>query len=180
LLEPSETDELRAWAADAEAVCVDAPASVSNGPHASDETLSEKFRQARCAEIALGREFGYWVPWPTPLNEMKAGWMVTGLVVYFALRAQGVPALEYYPYAGFRELAGSRLLPKKQTAAGIRVRVELLERAGVKAPDLAMWSHDSLDACLGAVVARQWAQGTAQRAGCGHDESAIWLPSPGS
>jgi len=39
-------------------------------------------------------------------------------------------------------------------------------------------SHDFLDAALIALVARQRALGKAHVASCGHDGSAIWLPSP--
>jgi len=178
LLEASELDGLAAWAREAEAVGVDAPAQVSTGPHADDPNLPPKFRTARCAEIDLRRVFSCAVPWTAPMTAMTAGWMLTGLTVFDALRRADVPAIEVYPYAGFRELAGRTRPPKKTTAAGIRARIALLERAGVTESDLEMWSHDALDACLGAVIARDWAHGNAQRAGCGHDESAIWLPSP--
>lgn len=178
LIDANEIDELGDWASAAEVVCVDAPAQVSTAPHADDATLSPKFRDGRCAEIALGREFGCWVPWAAPTGAMTAGWMVTGLAVFATLGARGIPALEVYPHSGFRELAEHAKLPAKRTAAGIRARVALLGQAGVKAADLEMWSHDALDACVGAVIAAHWARGVAQRAGCGHDDSAIWLPSP--
>jgi hypothetical protein len=41
-----------------------------------------------------------------------------------------------------------------------------------------MWSHDALDALLGSLVAIHHKAGTALRASCGHDLSAIWLPPP--
>ena len=57
------------------------------------------------------------------------------------------------------------------------MRVELLQARGIADPQLAMWSHDALDALLAALVARDYGEGRAQRVGCGHDESAIWLPA---
>jgi predicted nuclease with RNAse H fold len=129
LLETNEMDVLGGWASEAEVVCVDAPAQVSTAPHGDDATLSPKFRGGRCAEIALGREFGSWVPWATPTGAMTAGWMLTGLAVFAALGARGIAALEVYPHSGFRELAGHAKLPAKRTAAGIRARVALLGHA---------------------------------------------------
>jgi hypothetical protein len=80
-----ELDELRSWAAGAEVIAVDAPAQLSTAPHANDETLAPKFRHARCAEIALGREHGIWVPWTSPTGPPVPGWMATGLEVFATL-----------------------------------------------------------------------------------------------
>jgi predicted nuclease with RNAse H fold len=101
--------------------------------------------------------------------------METGLAVYEALTRSGRVLLEVYPYAGFRQLAGGPL-PRKTTAAGRTQRVTLLRSAGVRRGHLKLWSHDSIDALLGALVARQYADGKALKATCGHDDSAIWLP----
>ena len=87
--------------------------------------------------------------------------------------------MEVFPYAGFRVLAGGRI-PSKQTAAGLRLRAELLRRSGVVSEALEMWSHDSLDAALAAVIAHDVAEGAAVRVGCGHDDSAIYLPGSGA
>ena len=54
--------------------------------------------------------------------------------------------------------------------------MRLLQNRGVAIEGLEMWSHDSLDALLAALVAHDVAQGTAVKVGCGHDASAIWLP----
>ncbi len=40
-----------------------------------------------------------------------------------------------------------------------------------------MWSHDSLDALMAALIARDRTEGRAEMVTCGHDESAIWLPA---
>jgi predicted nuclease with RNAse H fold len=159
-------------------VAVDAPAELSFEPHASDATLSPKFRRARCAEIALGREFGCWVPWVAPAAPPPPGWMATGLNVYARLREAGVAAIEVYPYAAFRVLTRPAPLPRKQSTAGIRARADALRVLGVDAPTLELWSHDALDALVGAVVARDHARRTARAVTCGHDSSAIWLPAP--
>jgi predicted nuclease with RNAse H fold len=170
-----ELGALARWAAGARVIAVDAPAQLSTRPHADDGALSAKFRLARCGEIALGREHGYWVPWVAPAEPPETGWISTGLAVYEALA--GAMLIEAYPYAGFRELNGRAPLARKQTPAGARRRIELLEAAGIAAPHLEMWSHDGLDALLCGLVALQCAGGVARRAGCGHDGSAIWLPA---
>ena len=158
------------WAAGAAAVAIDAPAALSTRPHAADTALAPKFRVARCGEIALGREHGYWVPFVGPAEPPDGGWLAVGLAAHAALPG----ALEAYPYAGFRELAGGAPLARKQTREGRSQRAALLRGAGVEAD--AAWSHDTLDAALCAVVARDRVAGRARRVTCGHDDSAIWLP----
>jgi predicted nuclease with RNAse H fold len=158
-------------------VAVDAPASLSTLPHESEGNLSAKFRLARCAEIALGLEYGYWVPFVAPSERSAEGWMATGFAVYEELARAGLDTIEVFPYAGYRSLAAGRPLPKKTSLAGIRARLELLGEAGIAERDLQMWSHDGLDALLGALVALDHVQGRAHRVSCGHDGSAIWLPA---
>jgi predicted nuclease with RNAse H fold len=176
LLPAGQLDRVIDWAAKAQVLAVDAPAQLSVAPHINDETLSPKFQRARCAEIALGRERRVWVSWVTPLECPESGWISTGLRVHEALQELGVPVLEIYPHGGYRELAGGAQLPKKQTAEGLQARARLLIAAGVQGDHLDMWSHDGLDALLGALVALHYGRGDAIRIGCGHDESAIWLP----
>jgi predicted nuclease with RNAse H fold len=173
----AELGELVAWLPDTATVAIDAPAELSTAFHADDEQLSPKFRRARCAEIALGREFGCWVPWVTPEAAPEHGWMATGFALYAALRTAGVEPIEVFPYGAYRELVRPARLPRKQTAAGIQARVAALRALGVEERTLPAWSHDSLDAFVGAVVARDHRAGTARRATCAHDRSAIWLPA---
>ena len=142
-------------------------------PHAGDDALAPKFRLARCAEVALGREHGIWVPWVSPAERPPYGWIATGLTVFDALAPLGVPLLEVYPHAVFRALARTRL-PRKATPEGRAARAALLAAAGVAVPAGA--SHHALDALAAALVARDHAAGRARRVGCGHDDSAIWLP----
>ena len=156
-------------------VAVDSPGAWSTSPHAGDETVSRKFRLGRCSEIALGREYGIWVPWSTPPEPEAGTWMATGIALSDALRAAGHDPVEAYPYGGFRLLAGGRL-PKKTTTAGRAARAQLLRSAGVEVDGLEK-SHDFLDAALVALVARQRSLGTARVATCGHDQSGIWLPA---
>jgi len=170
--------DLDAW------VAIDAPDEQRDPRHLEDLNLSPKFRPARCAEIALGKQRGYWVPWVTPQSgEPCPGWMTTGFETWQTARRLGVQAIEVYPHAAFRVLAGGRQLAKKNTAVGAARRVELLERAGVAADFLAMWSHDSVDAAVAAVVARDARLGLADEVQCAygdaveHDGSAIWLPA---
>jgi len=157
-----------------EGVAVDSPGAWSSAPHAGDETIPRKFRLGRCSEIALGREYGIWVPWSTPPEPQPGTWMATGIAAFEGLRAAGLDPVEAYPYGGFRLLAGGRL-PKKTTAEGRGARADLLRSAGVEIDGLEK-SHDFLDATLVALVARQRSLGTARVATCGHDQSGIWLP----
>jgi predicted nuclease with RNAse H fold len=175
-----EVDDLVDAVRSAHVVAVDAPAQLSTMPHEHEVGLSPKFRRGRCAEIALGREHGSWVPWVAPAERPARGWIETGLRACEALRNGGTRAdvIEVFPYAGFRALAAGARLPKKQTVAGRRARAALLASAGVGERDLHAWSHDELDALLAAVIAVDVAENRAVRVSCGHDDSAIWLPAP--
>jgi len=168
---------LTKWAAEAEVIAIDAPAELSTAPHIADDSLSPKFRAARCAEIALGRDHGIWVPWTSPASPPIPGWIATGLEVYSAL-ATSVPAdvIEVFPYAGFRVLTRPARLAKKTSVAGIQQRVDALATAEVHIEHLELWSHDSVDAALAALIAFERRNGAAAAATCGHDDSAIWLP----
>jgi hypothetical protein len=156
-------------------VAVDSPGAWSTSPHAGDESVARKFCLGRCGEIALGREYGIWVPWSTPPQPAPGTWMATGIALFDALRAAGHDPVEAYPYGGFRLLAGGRL-PKKTTPSGRAARALLLRSAGVEVDGLEK-SHDFLDATLVALVARHRSLGTARVATCGHDQSGIWLPA---
>jgi predicted nuclease with RNAse H fold len=175
-----EIEQLADSLAGVTAVAVDAPAQVSSAPHRGEHSLKAKFKAARCAEIALGRDYGSWVPWVAPIKRPTRGWIATGFALYDALASRGVQSLEVYPYAGYRYIWPGRL-PKKTTVDGVRARVQALRGVGVEQTHMEMWSHDGLDAALAAVIARDFMAGKALRVGCGHDDSAIWLPSlPGS
>jgi len=171
----AETASVLALVADVEGVAVDSPGAWSSAPHAGDEGIARKFRLGRCSEIALGREYGIWVPWSTPPEPAPGTWMATGIGVFDALRSAGHDPVEAYPYGGFRLLAGGRL-PKKTTAEGRSARAALLHSAGVEVDGLEK-SHDFLDAALVALVAHHRSLGTARVATCGHDGSGIWLPA---
>jgi predicted nuclease with RNAse H fold len=172
----TETAALLEVLAAARGVAVDSPGAWSTAPHAGDESVPRKFRLGRCSEIALGREYGIWVPWSTPPEPAAGTWMATGIDLFAALRTAGHDPVEAYPYGGFRLLAGGPL-PKKTTAEGRAARAALLRSAGVEVNGLEK-SHDFLDAALVALVARQRSLGTARVATCGHDQSGIWLPAP--
>lgn len=170
---------LAAWAAPAEIVAIDAPAALSTAPHGDDGSLSPKFRRARCAEIALGLEHGIWVPWTSPTGPPVPGWIATGLELFSAL-GTSLPAelIEVYPYGGFRVLTRPQRLAKKTSVAGARERIAALRAAGLRtSEDLGLWSHDTTDAALAAIVALQKRSGAAVPVTCGHDDSVIWLPT---
>ena len=165
---------VRSLGGDVHRVAIDAPAALSPLAHADDGALAPKFRAARCGEIALGREHGVWVPWVSPplgADEI-AGWIGVGLALFAAFADAGIDAVESFPHAVFRSLAGGRV-PAKSSPAGLARRVELLRAAGVVEPSLPLWAHDGLDAAACALVA---ADASARRVTCGHDGSAIWLP----
>ncbi|HVM10550.1 MAG TPA: hypothetical protein VM345_18975 [Acidimicrobiales bacterium] len=159
--------------ADAQRVAIDSPDAPSTLPHAGDVDLSPKFRQARCGEIALGRQQRLWVSWVTPNEGPFPRWMEAGFAMFEAVRDAGIDAIEVYPHAVYRVLAGARL-PSKLGAAGIAARAQVLRAAGIDGgPHLEMWSHDGLDAAAAAYVA---ADLDAVAVTCGHDGSAIWIP----
>jgi hypothetical protein len=145
--------------------------------HADDAALAPKFRAARCGEVALGREAGVWVPWVSPPADRSApvaGWIEVGLTLFAALGGAGVDAVETYPHAVFRALAGGARIPGKSTPEGRRRRVELLRAAGILEATLPLWDHDGLDAGAAALVA---ASPEPRVLTCGHDGSSIWLPA---
>ena len=162
-------------------VAIDAPDRPSTSLHADDAAVGRKFRTGRCAEVALGREFRYWVPWVTPPEGPVAGWMAVGFRAWAVLRRHGFEPIEVYPYAIFRALAGGGALPKKTTAAGRRARWRILAGEMTLPPFPAAWGHDALDALAAAVVARHHHDGRARGVRCtveGHsDGSSIWLPA---
>lgn len=169
------------WCRGAACIAIDAPDRLSTAPHSQDvdvdgRPLSDKFRRARCAEIGLGTRHGFWVPWATPESD-PPGWMAVGLDLFAWLREGGLTAIEVYPHAGFRALSSGARLARKLEPAGITQRTELLRRAGVDERWLSLWSHDSLDAAVAAVIARDHVAGRTVAATCGHDGSAIWLPA---
>jgi predicted nuclease with RNAse H fold len=177
----TDLDALSEWATGADVIAIDAPAQLSTAPHSADVALSPKFRLARCAEIALGRDHRIWVPWTSPIGPPVSGWIATGLELYSALGTK-VPSelIEVFPYAGFRVLTHPSRLSKKTSVAGIRQRVDALRAGGLDLDDLELWSHDSLDAALAAIIALQRHNRSALRVTCGHDDSAMWLPLAGS
>lgn len=164
-------------------IAIDAPAQLSTAPHAGDDSISPKFRTARCGEIALGQDAGIWVPWVTPHDASKvAGWMQVGFDLWQALRDAGHAPIEVYPAGVFRVLAG-HVPPRKTTRAGALARIELLAPFIELPPAIEMWSHDGIDALGAALTAHQKSTGTAREIGHGEaicDGSAIWLPvTPG-
>ena len=172
---PADSSALAAWLAafGVERVAIDAPDAASTAPHREDATLSPKFRVARCGEIELGRRHRIWVSWVTPAESPFPAWMAAGFALFDAVRSQGIDAIEVFPHAAYRLLAGRRLASKLRPD-GIAARVAAVRAAGVEVPYLEMWSHDGLDALAAALVA---ADAQAVGVTCGHDGSAIWVPA---
>jgi len=178
ILDAGELRSLVAWTQRADVVAIDAPAQLSTAPHSEDPALTPKFRPARCAEIALGRDHGVWVPWIAPLERPETGWMAVGLRIFEVLGDAGHAPIEVFPYGGYVALAGGVKPPPKSSPAGKESRIRLLELSGIGRARIAAWGHDRLDALLAALIAQQFADGQAVRVGCGHDDSAIWQPGP--
>jgi predicted nuclease with RNAse H fold len=179
-----ELDAVVEWLAPARVVAIDAPDRPSTGAHLTDDRVAEKFREGRCAEVALGLEARFWVPWVTPATPVAGSWIDVGIGLHERLRREtGAEVIEVYPHACFRRLAAGDQLPTKMGVEGMRSRVALLEAAGIDDPHLDLWSHDSVDAAVAALVASQHAKGVAVGYGCpeatrcGHDGSTIWLPA---
>ncbi|HEX3394991.1 MAG TPA: DUF429 domain-containing protein [Acidimicrobiales bacterium] len=168
------------WVGPAAAVAIDSPDDWSTAPHATDATLSPKFRTARCAEIGLARDHGIWVPWTTPVTPQTQTWISAGIDLFAALRAAGHDPVEVYPHGVFCVLDLGRRPPPKRTGEGRETRLRLLDAAGVSARWHDMSTHDAVDATAAALVARCHAEGDAIPATCGHDGSAIWLPTTAS
>lgn len=178
---PDDLGRLGKAAAEASVVAIDAPAQLSRKPHAGDRHLAGKFQPARCAEVALGRNHGIWVPWVGPSEHPTDGWIATGLKVYSRLQTSGnAELIEVFPYAAFRVLTHPARLAKKTSVAGVHQRVAALRSAGLELEHIEMWSHDFLDAAVAAIVALDRLQGAAVRTTCGHDDSALWLPGAAS
>ncbi len=183
LFDAGELGAVAAWATDARVIAIDAPDRLSSAAHVGDESVAPKFRVGRCAEVALARQRKLFVPWVTPLVVATGSWMAIGLELFRVLRTRGTAeVLETFPNAAFRVLADGAVLPKKDSVDGVQRRVALLHDAGVRARDLELWSHDSLDALVGALVAAQRARSQAVPVVCaehaegGGDGSALWLP----
>jgi predicted nuclease with RNAse H fold len=175
------TDAVVTLAAGAAEVAIDAPAQLSTAPHRADESISPKFRVARCGEIALGQQARIWVPWVTPADPEKVPkWMQVGFDLWLGLRRAGHEPVEVYPAGVFRTLAGGRV-PTKTTRAGLHERIRLLAPHVALPEAVEVWSHDGIDALGAAVTARQKGIGTARRVAHAEpacDGSAIWLPGP--
>jgi predicted nuclease with RNAse H fold len=179
-----ELQEMTDWLAPAAVIAIDAPDRPSSGAHVTDDRVAAKFREGRCAEVALGLRSSYWVPWVTPVAPVPGSWIDVGIALHQHLRAAtGAETIETFPYACFRQLASGDLLPTKSSVEGMRARVALLREHGLDDPRLELWSHDSIDAAVAALVAAQHAEGVAVAFGCdpdaacGRDGSNIWLPA---
>ena len=55
----AEPERVKSWTEQASAVAIDSPDRLSTGPHTPDKTLeiARKFRNARCAEIGLLKQY---------------------------------------------------------------------------------------------------------------------------
>lgn len=177
-------DGLVEWARRVGYVAIDAPSAPGGVPQ-PHTGMAAKFTGARCAEIALGQNWGMWVPWATPVEGKAPRWMQVGFGLFRQLAALGSAAtvVETYPHAVFLALLpAAERLESKRSASGTAQRAQLLEQAGLDIPWLSMWSHDGLDAAAAALVARAIGTEYARSVTChpdrSHDGSSIWLLDP--
>ncbi len=154
-------------------VAVDAPGGLSAGAHLDDLSVAPKFRTGRCSEIPVPGVPA--VPWVTPSSVSDApGWMRSGFEVWDGLGSAGLEAVEAFPAAFFHRRNGRRWPPPKSTAAGLSVRLTLLDGlVDVPPSATAGWTHDDVDALACAVVAALG--GPAPHACDRPDGSAMWL-----
>src|SRR5687768_5470387 len=75
----NEFDTVVDWVASAQVIAIDAPDRPSTGAHLADERVAAKFREGRCAEVALGLEASFWVPWVTPARPVPGSWIDVGI-----------------------------------------------------------------------------------------------------
>ncbi|MBM3673037.1 MAG: DUF429 domain-containing protein [Actinobacteria bacterium] len=178
IIDAGDDETLTAFCETADRVAIDAPSALSRRRHSRDRSLSQKFRVARCCEIAPGQEHKAWAPWVTPSRKSAcSSWMVTGFSVWTTLRQAAHEPRETYPHAVFLALGGK--MPSKATAAGRRARVAALATRVTLPTGIEHWSHDGLDAMAAAVVAADGDDGVcASHDHPDHDGSAIWLPRP--
>ena len=98
VLAATDWETVLAMCRGAECVAIDSPEKLSIAPHRGDtavdgRTLSNKFRNARCAEIGLGIRHRIWVPWVTPQTD-PSEWMKVGIDLFGHLHAASIQAIE--------------------------------------------------------------------------------------
>ncbi len=176
---PDEIGDLVDLARSADRVAIDAPGGVSRAVHRDDAkgTMPNKFKKARCGEIAVGVEHGLWVPWVTPMKvEETPKWMRAGFVLWESLVEAGVEIRETYPAGCFYALNGGAWPSSRELAAGLRRRLELLADLVALPDHTALWGPPAVDALLAALVA-SWPDAISCGHGDeGHDGTVMWLP----
>ena len=182
LSHPIDIDQVVDFCRDS-AVAIDAPAAPSVGAHLLDSRIAPKFRPGRCSEVALARA-GISVQFvtPQPGGSPFPSWMRAGFEIWRALEGPALEPVETYPHGVFWRLAGHPLFYKKHPS-GARQRLAVLAAHLELSSDVAMWSHDGIDALACALVASLLLRGGAERIGCTddqqwavHDGSAMYLP----
>lgn len=121
----------------ADVVAIDAPEALSTPPHAGEETLPPKFRSARSAEIALGREHAIWVPWVTPTIDLPP-WMQVEMSAVRSVPGGAATSAEINPdpaapvrsgtvrgMRGVRSVRLRRLRPRRNEPGFVRPAVTL-------------------------------------------------------
>lgn len=160
ITDAAEMHALAGLLQDARVIAIDAAGGLSSAPHHDDQSLSPKFRSARCAEIALGRDRRISVPWATPTEEQPSPGM----------DARGIPGVRHRtsigrpPHRGLslRRLSRAGGHEDRFQADGSRPASACgaTDALGMSIDGLEMWSHDSLDACLAALIAHDAERGS--------------------
>ena len=105
----------------------------------------------------------------------KQSWNI-GWAVLDAARAKSTGWIETHPELAFLELTGSPL-PSKRFWPGVRRRIDALEDAGVRVPELggSVKTTDVLDAAVCAYVASRYARGEARWVPEAAPDGRIWF-----
>lgn len=183
---PGQRGDLLDWAAGLApaAVGVDAPQRPKRdgraGPHsrACDAELLHRrisvYQVPTRAEAAAkpGRYAWMAAGWEYFRELARRGFELPGTGGLPASFGQAPAVLEVYPHAGFVTLLGGTP-PPKSSREGLRARVLLLRRLGVRWDGY--FDHDSLDALMAAYTAWRFVQGLTTPMGDERD-GFIWLP----
>ena len=101
-------------------------------------------------------------------------WVLRCIELHETFRKLRIPSIEVYPYATKRLLLGQRP-PRKNTACGKAVVVDLLRRHGLRDEMLDQRSHHEHDALLAALTAKLFCEDHCEKLG-NAEEGFIYIP----
>ncbi|MDZ7261300.1 MAG: DUF429 domain-containing protein [candidate division KSB1 bacterium] len=135
--------------------------------HTQPEGKKGRLCERQLAQMGIGCFF-------TTKRAFARGWVLRSLNLFEKLTQAGFPVLEIYPYGAKRCLFGKQV-PKKSTRTGTKILQELVSSLGIKLESGRSYSHDELDAVIGAYTCYLHWCGKAQELG-NETEGKIVLP----